>query len=670
MDDNKTNSEKDATNKNDIELIENNTDKLFLSSPRTDEKTPRRDTVIDIEISFCTHVGWDGIFNLLFALLNASLFTYITFLYTKKFQSWNRPRVWLFVVFALFYLLLIIKFFCTWKKLAQKFSDKEQNCVIKEAAVIVTDDTIESIDQMIEQRQRGRSMKKSVDRAKAVAKKVQNIYGKMQINGPWFLWTLYFSEIFESAQQCTNLITIYLCSLPVGWTVFICFGLAVDCMHSAYNMIHKNTPSSRNTQVKVDIFVDFLCTAVPLCVMWFGYNVPISISEMTSITLLPTFFVLGKLDDILHEGVHHRSAAHIINQQNMQSYKLKRRRQSLFIQVAHTKLAQEQEEKIPRPVKVFASMLKMILAIVFFVVAVAHIFMQPSNCNEKTWVHGCVNKIPFCNSLFVPTCNCASLHIENDFSLTNLPNSFVDEMGGLRNVFIRNCNLTSLPPRMSQLSEMVAFEVSFNELQSFDVNVEAWEKLNKLHLDYNNITRIHKSLWVHKEIAGLAIANNSFKLPFSEMYMPSLNLLYLSDNNVTINSRISTMQFPNLLDLYLSGNNIIQFPDESLKHSLSYLGISRCNLKSLPLYLSEFQHLTYFDARDNNIAEIDNGLKSLIEKNSVESYFSNNPVCITDSSLDCEPLCSKTCWSRKVSNNNFCDVECNTKECKYDGGDC
>ena len=51
-------------------------------------------------------------------------------------------------------------------------------------------------------------------------------------------------------------------------------------------------------------------------------------------------------------------------------------------------------------------------------------------------------------TLFTPTCNCASLRIENDYSLTALPNSLVDDMTGLRKVYIRNCNLTKLPPKM------------------------------------------------------------------------------------------------------------------------------------------------------------------------------------------------------------------------------
>ena len=126
-----------------------------------------------------------------------------------------------------------------------------------------------------------------------------------------------------------------------------------------------------------------------------------------------------------------------------------------------------------------------------------HLAMRPTGCDETTWAKGCVNKIPFCKSLFTPTCNCVSLNIENDYNLTTLPNSLVDEMTGLRKVFIRNCNLTKLPPRMEQLTEMVDFEISLNRLEEFMVDVRKWEKLNTLYLMYNNISSYNEgAVWM------------------------------------------------------------------------------------------------------------------------------------------------------------------------------
>ena len=49
-----------------------------------------------VEITFCTHVGWDGVLVILFSFGIAGLFVYITSLYTKAFQAWHRPGIWVF----------------------------------------------------------------------------------------------------------------------------------------------------------------------------------------------------------------------------------------------------------------------------------------------------------------------------------------------------------------------------------------------------------------------------------------------------------------------------------------------------------------------------------------------------------------------------------------------
>ena len=76
--------------------------------------------------------------------------------------------------------------------------------------------------------------------------------------------------------------------------------------------------------------------------MWFVYRVPISISEMLAITMLPTFFMLAKLDDIFEEGIHHRSAQQVLQKQLDHSFKKSRERGSLFEQVIHLEMAEPQ----------------------------------------------------------------------------------------------------------------------------------------------------------------------------------------------------------------------------------------------------------------------------------------------------------------------------------------
>ena len=225
-------------------------------------------------------------------------------------------------------------------------------------------------------------------------------------------------------------------------------------------------------------------------------------------------------------------------------------------------------------------------------VAVAHLVMQPTGCDNTTWSKGCVNKIAFCSSLFTPSCNCASLRIENDYKLVRLPNSLVDEMTALKKVFIRNCNLTKLL-RMEQLTEMVDFEISYNNLSEFKVDITKWDKLKSLYLFNNKITKYdQKALWTHPNVAGIQLESNiGFEVPGTKIMMPSLHYLALSNNEMTLNTDFNKENFPNLLYLYLNGNYLLKFPDVSLQDNIVNLGISRCNFKITPLYLSNFKRL-------------------------------------------------------------------------------
>ena len=633
---------------------------IELTAPTGPTKSER--ARVQVEVTFRTHVGWDGALWMLFSLGVAGLFLYITSEYTRSFRTFHRPWVWVFVVFAVFYTLLFVKFLLVWKKLATTFTVEQQKQLQQEKEGIKEAGTESA-------RPRSRSALKT---AKLVTVNVKTVYQNLQVSGQWFLWKMYASELLESVVQTVNLVTVYLCSLPVEWTVWICFGISAYCAHTVLTVLQKNTPTRRDRQVKLDVIADFLCVAVPLCALFFAFHIPLSVPELLSITILPTFSILLKLDDILEEVIKHRSAVHVLREQSLRSFDARRRRQSLFQQVLSEQIAEEQEDKVPWRVRVALAATICGFGLFFFVVAVAHLVMHPSGCNEITWENGCKNKIPFCKSLFTPTCNCASLEIKNDYKLVALPNSLVDTMTGLRKVLIQNCNLTVLPSRMEQLTEMVQFELSLNKLQLFDVDVRKWAKLNKLSLDYNNITRYHEqSMWTHPNVAMIDLLGNKLThIPFPVLYLPSLFFLQIGENGIDIDFPFSRKQFPSLMTLFANGNNILQFPDESLGSTLIKLGIARCNLKALPVYLTRFNSLRYFDARDNNITFVDKTIKSLIKKHQMESYFSGNPVCKTDNSLDCEPLFSKHCWRRIHKNDGTCDLTCNTKQCQFDGGDC
>ena len=104
---------------NEVELTE-----VDKKTPPEKNNKKRKKLIINVEITFCTHVGWDGVLVMLFSLGIAGLFVYINYLYTKKFQAWHRSGVWVFIVFAVLYTLLNLQNLFTWKKIAKTHSIK------------------------------------------------------------------------------------------------------------------------------------------------------------------------------------------------------------------------------------------------------------------------------------------------------------------------------------------------------------------------------------------------------------------------------------------------------------------------------------------------------------------------------------------------------------------
>ena len=95
----------DGTDSKEVELTEKNA----LSRKQNGEEKE----LPPVKITCWTHVGWDGIVVMLFSFAIAALFVFITYLYTNSFTAWYRPLVWLLMVVALLYVLLVAKYLST-----------------------------------------------------------------------------------------------------------------------------------------------------------------------------------------------------------------------------------------------------------------------------------------------------------------------------------------------------------------------------------------------------------------------------------------------------------------------------------------------------------------------------------------------------------------------------
>eukprot|EP00942_MAST-04A_sp_MAST-4A-sp1_P003507 g3507.t1 len=618
---------------------------------------------------------------ILFAMLLIAIGHFVIFsIYANvnnnfKFQKINSKWLWIFIVASGFYLIRLAHISKTWKSSTEKFIKEKYKLNQNN---LVTEDS--------ETTQTGPRHRSCVSLVGLSVKKVQKYYDdNFDINGKYYFHILYSGEFAECCIQFSNLIVVYACTLPLAWNIVFAIVLISESYFRAKIMYRKvwGTDSiinydERNFQVILDVTIDIFFLVVPLAIIYYGYSLKMSIVEILRIVLMPTMTLFTKLPTIIDQIVLNHVIEDISSQQDKISKKHKRKRKSIFGASVNENVVDIQNKYFPRCAKSVVFGLSFIYAVsilVLLILQLANLSIYNS-CNTKLgniWVNGCTVKIPYCKRAFHPKCNCASLYIEGDKTLTTLPTDIVYDMDGLRSFHINDCNLTKLPENMENLVEMNNFDVSFNKLIEFNIDIGKWKKLVRLFLSFNRISKYNQeALWTHSNLVNLAINDNvGMKMPV-DIEMPFLNFLMLSNNSVSVNSNIFNKEnLPGLIFLFLNGNNLINFPDKSLKAELLQLGIARCNVTDLPLYLSEFTKLRYLDARNNNISVVNNKFKSLIKRNRIEAYFSGNKACKLDKELDCEPLCSKYCWSRNnAKNNNYCDKDCNSKECKYDNGEC
>ena len=120
---------------------------------------------------------------------------------------------------------------------------------------------------------------------------------------------------------------------------------------------------------------------------------------------------------------------------------------------------------------------------------------------------------------------------------------------------ISNCTETN----MEKLNQMTYCDISFNQVETFDVDVEQWSKLVRLVISHNNITRVRLSVWTHKTLVVFeANSNQGLQIPdkIEELLMPSLYLLDVTNNSCLLPRLLGRPELPSIGSLALGGNQL------------------------------------------------------------------------------------------------------------------
>ncbi len=307
----------------------------------------RANTVIsykDIKLSFCAHVGWDGTLVLLSFLMLAGLAVYLVKEYSSQFNNFDREGLWVYIILAVIYVIVSVYLFVKWKSIALDYT------------------------------MRATAHKSSLQKVSGLL----HFYRETFINGSYYLWKLYLIEFVEGVNQLINLFQVYLCSMPVGFSSGMCFVLGLDSCFRAFEVSQNNTPERRDTQIKVDIFMDTFCMLAPLCVIWFGYKVQISIDDILFVTLFPALCLFSKLRSIYREIIRVRSYKVVEEKQTKVAISFRRHRNSLYNSSEIVKVAQRQQNAIPKNIRKAFAIYSVLYGVFMFVTGV----VRPALCSS------------------------------------------------------------------------------------------------------------------------------------------------------------------------------------------------------------------------------------------------------------------------------------------------
>ena len=139
-----------------------------------------------------------------------------------------------------------------------------------------------------------------------------------------------------------------------------------------------------------------------------------------------------KIEELFEESIKQNYANIMVKSEERKSFKMNRRRSSLFQQPVILKQAEEQAKRMPKRARLFFAGIWSLTATFYLTVGVLQL-SATVKCHPLLWEH-CKVKVPFCRSLFAPRCNCAVLSIEGH-NMTRLPLE-IEDMTGLRLVTV------------------------------------------------------------------------------------------------------------------------------------------------------------------------------------------------------------------------------------------
>nr|WP_255679148.1 COR domain-containing protein [Methanosarcina sp. DH1] len=196
---------------------------------------------------------------------------------------------------------------------------------------------------------------------------------------------------------------------------------------------------------------------------------------------------------------------------------------------------------------------------------------------------------------------------------------------------IRNNQLSSLPPEIAELKNLVRLNLSRNELTSLPSEITELKNLTQLDISRNKLTSLPSEISKLKNLKKLNISGRKllFVSPKILNLKKSTQFKFNTSSNQLTSLPSEISELKNLTILDVSGNKLTSLPSEISKlKNLARLNVSRNKLTSLLSEISELKSLTQLDMSGNILTSLPSEiskLKSLTQLNISSNQLSSLP---------------------------------------------
>lgn len=469
-----------------------------------------------------------------------------------------------------------------------------------------------------------------------------NFWFELGVNGKYYLWRMYSTELLELAYQLFNY-RIFACSMRSEFLIFFCLAIGTECSVRAWNrrnLAKQISNKEKLVELVLDLLVDMFALCYPLLIIHFDSEIPFGDAELISIISVPLLCLFMRMRVMFYEEVRqlvyndevHKKTEHLTLMAR------KQQRRSSFAQ-RHSIVEKVQNQHCTKATKTVLLVLATVNALFFLTLASVQAVNTLTRPVSTHFLKYCTINTPSCDSWFEWKENCLVIQYLStqayhpmDKVMEKFSSSTATQI--IEMSFLNNTSV--LQNKFPVLKRLLLYKPSAKMM----VSLNQWPKLIYFGLFHANQMEEIKDCCGPETPVTLINLENAPKLKIKVLDIPHLDNFVASEVQLP-----NTVHLPSVTTLHLRNMNLTELPSSLKNRKYNQLSVAGNNLESLESS-AEF----IVDIRYNQLTQYN--------EKATFSYAYGNKVC--PENFNCKPYCHPKCKNKYYYPDklNTCVYQC------------